>query len=470
MAVPKTAALPLGYTPNLSVLYIGYPFFARVMRLTFLSFKPKTFFLRSLLILLITVLLMHSISGFVFLQRHWAQVSLVMYQNIANNVSFLTALHDQKVVSWEQLVILAKDQCQIHLSHSAPRAPQDLENLEKFPLIPLKEVLGQKITVPFSLYRTHRTLFIHVKKGSENLQFAMSTQKLGYRSAFLFVVWVLGSSALFLIIAALVLRGQVAPLKELALWAQNLDLSRPLFRQRIKGAREIRKIALAIRTLAHTLQKNHLERNQMLLGVSHDLRTLLARMTLQIKLLPPCPDLNSLQQDVQLMADMIANYLNFARYSTEKKVKISVFYHVTSLVKSLVIPGLQINLNISKEVWVWFQPIQFKRCLHNLLDNAQKYGHKDILLIVQAPFVYQGKSYLYLAVEDDGQRIPQQYQDDIFRPFFRLQENRPLKSGGSGLGLSVVKQVVLDHRGKIFVREGSCLSGNAFILLFPLEK
>lgn len=468
MAVPKTAALPLGYTPNLSVLYIGYPFFARVMRLTFLSFKPKTFFLRSLLILLITVLLIHSISGFVFLHRHWAQVSSVMYQNITNNVSFLTALHDQKVVSWEQLVTLAKDQCQIHLSHSDPRAPQDLENLEKFPLAPLKEVLRQKITAPFSLYRTHHTLFIHVKKGSENLQFAMSTQKLGYRSAFLFVLWAMGSSVLFLMIAALVLRGQVAPLKELALWAQNLDLSQPLFRQRIKGAREIRKIALAIGTLVYKLQKDHLERNQMLLGISHDLRTLLARMTLQIKLLPPCPDLNFLQQDVQLMADMITNYLNFSRYSTEKKVKISIFHHVTDLVNSLALPGLQIKLNISKEVWAWLQPLQFKRCLHNLLDNAEKYGHQDILLIVQAPFVYQGKSYLYVAVEDDGQRIPQQHQEDIFRPFFRLQDNRPLKSGSSGLGLSVVKQVVLDHQGKIFVKEGSCLSGNAFILLFPL--
>jgi len=184
-----------------------------------------------------------------------------------------------------------------------------------------------------------------------------------------------------------------------------------------------------------------------LAGVSHDLRTPLARMKLQLAMMPETEDVKYLKGDVDQMQGMLQGFLDFARgvdgEAREEPVERNVYEFLEELVQGMRHASLHIHVTGSTDISWKIKPELMTRCLMNLLSNADKYA-KNVWIFAEI----QDKS-VRLILDDDGPGIPETERENVFRPFYRLDEARNLDSGGVGLGLSIARDVIRAHGGSL---------------------
>lgn len=416
-------------------------------------YLPKTFFLRSILILVAPVICIHIISGYIFFHRHLGNISSLLSENIAGEISsilYFSQHHDFKIAQK-----IAKNFYDINLILTL-----DFPNNSSKYLI-FDDSLSKHISYPYRLKKTHDLLTLWIKTPLHVYQFQLPTKRLVPRTHLLFILWALGSSIVFLIIAAIVMRNQMKPLYRLIKWTKELQKENPKPLLKIEGAREIRKIATAIQGAVNRIRRNFQERNRMLLGISHDLRTPLTRIKLNLQLMPQTQDIKDIQQDLNQMISMVNTYLLFVK-QTKEKYQIISLAEVFQKIASTAISSVSVTLSIQDGIFLTVKPIQFGRCVQNLFDNALQYANETILISV-----YQQKDNVIIVIEDDGPGVPEHLRQDIFNPFFRGDEGRHLAGESVGLGLSIVKSIILDHGGDIRC-ERSSLGGAAFYLEFPV--
>jgi two-component system osmolarity sensor histidine kinase EnvZ len=258
------------------------------------------------------------------------------------------------------------------------------------------------------------------------------------------------------------MRNQVSPLRRLASAADNFGKGRDTPNFSPSGASEVRQAASAFMSMRDRIQRQIQQRTEMLAGVSHDLRTPLTRMKLQLAMLKDVAEIEELNSDVAAMENMIEGYLNFARgegseqpIPTDAKILLSEVIHDAkrkSITISFVMPET-VNLPLA--------PNAIKRLLTNLIDNAARHG-ESVLVTAQ-----RNGSVLELIVEDDGPGIPEHMREEVFRPFFRLDESRNVATGGTGLGLSIARDIVQSHGGDIRLNN-SVLGGLKAIISLPI--
>ena len=424
---------------------------------------PKTFFSRSVLILISPVILMHIISGYVFFHKHWEEVGTLLSENIAVQVSSLLNMVEKEGLA------RAKAMAKTHYA-------MELIEVDAFPftfnkLPRFRESLSLRLAHPYRVQKTHNWLMIWVKTPQKIYYFCLPSKRLAPRSMHLFLWWAMGSSLVFLLIAIVIMGNQIRPLRKLVRWSQAIaqnheqpSLSLPT----IGGAREIRNIALALQAMVIRLRRNFTERNQMLAGISHDLRTPLARMKVHLQLLPENQDVRELRQDVEQMIAMTQSYLTFIQQGQEAYHGILLYPLLQSLYEGIAseqFPLPTLILEVPKDLWIRVQPTAFTRCMQNLLDNSVRYAVSRIRMMA-----FLCPPHVRITLEDDGPGIPENLRESVFFPFFRGDESRHLepKEERVGLGLSIVKNIVLLHGGSITLDDSS-LGGARFTLEIPLS-
>jgi two-component system osmolarity sensor histidine kinase EnvZ len=200
----------------------------------------------------------------------------------------------------------------------------------------------------------------------------------------------------------------------------------------------------------------------MLAGVSHDLRTPLTRMKLQLAMLGESPDVVELKADVAEMETMIEGYLAFARgEGPETPIPTDLGDLLADVVSGAQRAGGDVALRTTGDLILPLRPAAFKRCLANLVGNAMRYGKT-----VAVAAARKGDS-VEVTVDDDGPGIPAGRRDEVFRPFYRLEESRNIETGGVGLGLTIARDVVHAHGGAILLEE-SPLGGLRARLRLPV--
>jgi two-component system osmolarity sensor histidine kinase EnvZ len=187
----------------------------------------------------------------------------------------------------------------------------------------------------------------------------------------------------------------------------------------------------------------------MLAGVSHDLRTPLTRMKLQLAMMPEGDESKvSLESDVADMEKMVEGYLAFARGQEAEAVEET---DVTELFQDIVMnarrQGTAASLETPKNLHAELRPSSFKRCITNLNNNPSRYA-TEIWITVKAT-----NSEMVILIDDDGPGIPEEKRKDVFRPFFRLDPSRNMETGGSGLGMTIARDVIHGHGGQISLGE-----------------
>jgi len=268
----------------------------------------------------------------------------------------------------------------------------------------------------------------------------------------IFILWMAGSSLILLGVAILFLRNQVRPIERLARAADAFGKGRAVPDFKPYGATEVRRAAQAFLTMRDRIERHVQQRTEMLAGVSHDLKTPLTRIRLQLAMMQPGPETEALSEDIAEMERMLDEYLDFARGEGGEKSQLADLGDLVRDAANACARARRggedrLALEAPSGVLLAVKASALRRCVTNLIDNAFKHGRRvRVSLALEARFAE-------VHVDDDGPGIALDKREEAFRPFHRLGEGRNLQSGGVGLGLAIARDIARAHGGDLLLSE-----------------
>ena len=301
---------------------------------------------------------------------------------------------------------------------------------------------------------------IRIQINKNVLQFIVHKSRVRNSSARIFILWITIPSILLLMISILFLRNQVRPFSILADSAEKFGKGQYVPELKPSGAVEVRKAIIEFEKMKRRILRHISQRTAMLSGISHDLKTPLTRLKLQIEIMNKNHSLDKIKDDVIEMEKMIAEYLD---YSSSQEVGASSKFDLSNLMTEIVhkFNNKNISLKCPDKIYLTGKKQLVKRCVYNLIDNAIKYaGNANAI-------VKKGTNDISIIVEDDGPGVPDHEKDRILRPFYKLDKSRTMVDGSVGLGLSIVQDIINSHGGKIKINDNSKNKGLKVILSFP---
>jgi len=416
----------------------------------------------------VPIILVQIISVIIFYERHWDWVSRHMSKNLAKDVGLLIdelgnePSKDQRALS----AIRARQYFDIifyWLEGGILQPNQIIEPQFKN----FRNSLQARIKEPFylSTLENSRQFYVDIQLGNGIVRMHIDDKRLFVPTALTFIMWSIGASVILFSIAIIFLRGQVRPILRLANAARQIGFGRDVDSFSVEGATEVRIAGRAFQAMRHRINKQISERTALLAGVSHDLKTPLTRMRLQLAVMEIQNDTKiEFEKELKELEEMIDGYLEFARDDREEQmVDASLFKLLQQASKTSDPSGDKINILPPNDNIPIF-PIQvqsIRRALINLLTNAIRYAGKATAQIQ----IFDDHSEVI--IDDNGPGIPRDKRAEVILPFTRLENSRNSKTGGTGLGLSIAKNSALNHGGELIL-EDSPLGGLRVRLLLPL--
>ncbi len=417
------------------------------------GYLPKGLYGRALLIVIAPMVLLQSVIAYFFMERHWQTVTYRLSAAVVHDIGALIDLHELHPAP-----VGAADLRRI----GAQRLDFDVELLPTrelpspmpkpfFSLLDsaLSRELSTQIKRPFWIDTVGRSRFVEIRVLlDDGVLRVIARRNAAYASnSDIFILWMVGVSLVLLALAVAFLRNQIRPILRLAVAAQDFGKGRDV-EFRPHGAREVRQAGYAFAEMKRRIERAMEQRTAMLNGVSHDLRTILTRFKLSLELMEDGPEVEALRKDVLEMQGMLEAYLAFARGDAGEPASPT---DVRAMLDDLKIDaereGHIASVRLTGEGIVTLRPDAFKRCLANLVGNAQRYSDR-----IEIDGLHEGR-FLTIHIDDDGPGVPPERREDVFRPFFRLDEARNQNEGGSGLGLAIARDIARAHGGDIQLGE-----------------
>jgi len=431
---------------------------------------PKGIYTRTLIIIIAPMVLLQSVIAYVFMERHWQMVterlSMTVVHDIAaiidsietypqdENYNKITRIAQQRMGL--NISILPPDQ----LSVPAPGPKPFFAILDYF----LSEEINKQINKPFWIDTVGDSdlVEIRIRLDDKVLRvFAPRSQTYASNTG-IFLSWMIGTALVLLIIAIFFLRTQIKPVQQLAEAAESFGKGRPLpkgFEPR--GADEVRRAGMAFLRMRQRIERQIDQRTTMLSGVSHDLRTILTRFKLQLALSGKTADNTALEQDIADMQNMLEGYLAFARGEGSEKVgRLDLGPVMDKLVEEAHLRKRGFHYTMQGKAVVQVRAQAFSRLVFNLVSNAFRYA-KNIDVHIK-----HSKTTLLITIDDDGAGIAKNMREEVFKPFFRLDEARNQDASGTGLGLSIARDIARSHGGDVYL-DDSPLGGLRAIIEIP---
>ncbi len=432
------------------------------MKLKLKKILPRTIFGRSLLILVLPVLMLQAITTYIFFDNHWQKMTGRLAFAVAGEVATVAEVLEEAdgPEQMAQMARLSAQHLDLLLSFapgdaldmSAPRGSQ-MDWRKKLIAESLASELTAKVRRPFVLDVDNEEKWVDVRVQLDNgvLQISLPQRRMFSSSSYIVILWMIGSSIILLTIATIFLRNQVRPIRRLAVAAERfgrgLDVPSSF---KPEGAREIRQAAQAFLDMHERVKRQITQRAAMLAGVSHDLRTPLTRMRLQVAMLPEGPDAEALKGDIADMERMINAYLDFAKGEDgEQPQRTDLRAILDRVVAGMKRQGADIQLQMTDDISLMLRPLAFERGLTNIVTNAKKYAPHTW---VSAHIIDDG-AHVEILVDDDGPGVPEDQREEVFKPFVRVDASRNAATGGVGLGLPIAREMVHAHGGKIWLEQ-----------------
>lgn len=443
----------------------------RVLQYLKLKIFPNTLFFRTMLLIFIPLIMVQAVSVIAFFNGNWEKVGRRLSDNLSSNVAFavetiskneyilpeITDLYKQNYGIKVEL-ITGDDQLKVKANTHYDKEYKIVTGfLEKS----LHKKFPNSITSVY-LANDKDDVIILIEAPEGLYRFTTSTKSIFSTSIFGFVAWMVGTSLLLFLVATLFLRIQVRSIATLAQVAEDFGkgINTPF---KPSGSSEVRKAGLAFIKMKERIQKQISERTQMLAGVSHDLRTPLTRMRLQLAMLPESPDNKEFMDDIGEMEKMLDGYLAFVSGEGGEK---NTFVDMNELILSIINKFRNTKAMIRYSTNDQVSAIQgreqaLKRAITNIISNAFAYG-KNIAVGLES-----NNNKLEITVDDDGPGIPADKREDVFKAFYRLEESRNKETGGVGLGLSIARDIISSHGGRIELSDSE-LGGLRVLISIPL--
>lgn len=409
---------------------------------------PKSLLGRSLLILVTPLVLLQVVSALIFFETHWSKVTLKMARTVAADIAVtIDLMHEFPDAHHQQWMFRRASDLNFRLKTMPGKILENTtvqgDNLGERMLI---QAMNEYVRKPFRLYPNMeaRHMVIDVQLAHGVLRVIVSDKRLFSSTASVFVLWMVGTSLLLFGVATIFMRNQVRPIRRLARAADDFGKGRDSPKFKPEGATEVRQAASAFILMRDRLVRQIAQRTEMLAGVSHDLRTPLTRMKLQLAMMGDVEGADEIKQDIDDMERMLGEYLAFARGEGEEKpITINLSEVLQDIVAKARRKGGRIDFHCEGTILVAARRGALIRSLTNLLDNAMRYAQTVAVRLGER------RESVEIVIDDDGPGIPEDKRKDVFKPFFRLDGSRNPVTGGVGLGMTIARDVVRAQGGDI---------------------
>lgn len=429
---------------------------------------PSSLWGRSLLIIVLPVLIMQVAVTWAFFDLHWQTVTARLSDGLAGDIAWAAESWRDDPTAENMAVI----------SERAERAMSLSVQLREGDVLPaenrrgpigvvdrtLEKALATRLDQPFWFDTTRYPAYVDIRLQQPQgvLRIIAPRERAVATQAHIFVLWLTIATVLLMSVAILFIRNQVRAIERLAEAAEAFGRGETQERFKPHGAREVRAAANAFLAMRERIQRHIDQRTALLASVSHDLRTPLTRLRLELALAPSFKRADAMRGDLDEMEYMIDEYLAFARGEAgEAAQSVSISDLLSAAAKDARRAGAQAEVRVTEGLTASLRPLAFKRALTNLAGNAAAHGEHVRLSARHLP-----SGGLEVAIEDDGPGIPEDMYEEAFRPFSRLDASRNQNSKGVGLGLAIARDVARSHGGDITL-ERSDMGGLRAMIRLP---
>ena len=455
-------------------------------KIRFKKFIPRSLYGRFLLIVILSAVIIQLVSIYVFYYTHLDVISKHMarsviaemvfvktsinkpgYENLLRELTLNTGLE----FSFQEKRRLKRKK----IGDSDWRKSRFYEFVNPIidPYNRFKSELQSHGLKPYEIFENPENddlIIVKIQTSQGVLTFDVPVKKITSSSAYVFIFWMGLTIVLTSILSISFFRNQLRLIRKLSESAEKFGRGQDAPNLRPLGSQEIRSLTISFIKMKERVLRQISQRTDMLSAVSHDLRTPLTRMKLQLEMLKQTPEIDDLKSDVHDMEKLINEYLDFARFDDKEKTKlvnIKEFFQEKIIayygkMNRIITDKIEINADLNLEL----RKLAFKRAIINLIDNAFNYGKQVMLTVVN------NSDNLIITIEDDGPGIPELERENVFKPFYRIDNSRNLDSrpntGGSGLGMAIAFDAIIAHGGTIKLSDSQILGGLKVEILIPM--
>ena len=449
---------------------------------------PQGLYTRSLVIVIAPIIVLQALLGYIFMERHWVSVTRKLTEATVNDIAFIIALHESLP---EARLIDTAQQLRLSISFAprdAPTAPEFTEHAPSFapfdfPQTFLRQTLAQRIDHPASLWfePNDKRVLIRIDLGENMLNVQAPRSRVVATNSHIFLVWMVSISVILVSVAILFLRNQLRPIKRLADAAEQFGMGRELPDFRPAGALEVRQAARAFLTMRERIKRQMEQRAILMAGISHDLRTLLTRFRLQLAMLEEGRSamLRDIGENIAEMEHILEMYVLFVRdHRQEAPQEVVLGALLREIRRESAAPDKIRIADAEGENTRLSLPLRrnsIKRCLSNLVENADKRAARILLRVALRPRANEAgaqhagvEAGVEIVIEDDGPGIPPAERALVFEPFQRGQDGSNREVPGSGLGLAIARDIARGHGGEVRIEDSPHLGGARVVLWLPM--
>jgi len=436
----------------------------------FKKFIPRSLYGRFLLIIVVPILIVQLVSIYVFYFTHLDVISKHMARNIVEEMVFIKKSVNKP--EYERLLQDFSQNVSLHFSFEERRRLKkkkigdsnwrqnkiyDYIDPLVDPYNRLKSELDNHDLKPYEIFESPDDDFIIVKVQTKQglISYDVPIKKITSSSSYVFTFWMILTALITSFISIVFLRNQIRSIRELRDVAEKFGRGQNVENIKPNGSEEIRSLAISFVKMKERVMRQITQRTDMLSGVSHDLRTPLTRMKLQLEMMPKSEETEDLKNDISDMEKLVDEYLDFAR--SDDKEKSNLIEIKKFLQEKIINYYNKMNkridgfLNLKDDLEIPVKKLALKRALVNLIDNAFNYGS---LVSLTASL---SDNNLIISIDDNGPGIPKNERNNVFKPFYRIDNSRNLdkkatqstSGGGSGLGLAIAMDAITSHGGRI---------------------
>jgi two-component system osmolarity sensor histidine kinase EnvZ len=423
---------------------------------------PKRLFYRALLIIAAPIIILQLTISIVFFDSLWIKTNKGMTRALVGEIKTFINAYTNEEYDKESLTNLFKDNLEFNVNFEPSKLlPKDDPQRWFSPMDrSLRRELKSKMLIYWFDTTSYKDLIdLKIKYLDGYFQFYIPKDRLTSSSARMFALWITLPAFLLIAISLIFLKNQTRPITNLAKASAKFGRGEEVDEFRPSGALEIRQAGYEFDKMRKRIIRHLNQRSEMLSGISHDLRTPLTRIKLQLAFIKDQNIAKKLSSDVQEMEKMLNEYLLFSSSRSSEKTET---FNVTNLMENTIKKYENENIysELTKDIFMDGRKNLIQRCLNNLIDNGVKYANKINLQLVKS------NNHIVITIDDDGPGISKNEYENVFKPFYKIDKSRGDSKSSVGLGLSIASDVVRSHGGNIIL-DKSPQNGLRVKVFFP---
>ena len=423
---------------------------------------PKRLFYRALLIIAVPIIILQLTITIVFFDSLWIKTNKGMTRALVGEIKTFIDAYDNEEYNKDLLTNLFKEHLHFNVKFEPNKLLPDKDQERWFSPMDRtlrRELKSKSLNYWFDTISYKDLIDLKIKYSNGYFQFYIHKERVTSSSARMFALWITLPAFLLITISLIFLKNQTKPITNLAKASAKFGRGEEVDEFRPSGALEIRQAGYEFDKMRKRIIRHLNQRSEMLSGISHDLRTPLTRIKLQLAFIKDQNIAKKLSDDVQEMEKMLNEYLQFASSTFSEKTE---RFDIKNLIENIIkkYENKNITSELLKNVYMNGRKNLIRRCLNNLIDNGVKYANKINLQITES------NSYIVITVDDNGPGISKDEYDNVFKPFYKINKSRGDSKSSVGLGLSIASDIVRSHGGNITL-DKSPQNGLRVKVLFP---